>query len=106
MVGWLSADTFLQCTQVDVIIGADAIIVKGKNALLVIEQFTITVLIGLADRITAFVIDVELQGGTGLAQILRGAGQVGQQRLVGYHLLPLALGLYVGLGKAYLLAHE
>ena len=48
--------------QVYVIIGTDDFIVKGKDTLMVIEQLTNAVLIGLKDGIDSLIIDIELQG--------------------------------------------
>ena len=42
----------------------------------------------------------------GLTEVFCRTGQVRQQRLVGNHLLPLTLCLYVGFGQTYLLTDE
>jgi hypothetical protein len=57
-----SIDTLLHGTQVNVVIGADGLIVKGKDSLLVIEQLVVAVVIGSPHGVSRLIIDIELQG--------------------------------------------
>ena len=57
-----SIDSLFHGTQVNVIIIADGLIVKGKDSLLVIEQFVVAVVIGSPHGVSRLIIDIELQG--------------------------------------------
>lgn len=97
---------FGQYQQVDVIVIANGLIVKGKGSLLVEEQGGVAALGGAPCGFAGLVHDVELQRRGGLAEIVGGGDEIGQQRLVGDEYLALSPGLHIGLGDAYLLSDK
>ena len=60
VVGYSVAHTFLHGAKVDLIVGADTVIIEGENALLVVEQFLVASLIGTSHRNSCLIIDIKL----------------------------------------------